>query len=126
MSRETISSISPADGTCISKEFSTGVNLFHPPFSQISRVWTAAMVCLTSLVEQPALRKIRHVFAPKSAVSGVMTLLRAMFEQPDAEATERQLDQVIDTSTSDALPPPTTWRPSAAICRPSPRSHLRC
>jgi transposase-like protein len=34
---------------------------------------------------------------PKSAVSGVMTLLRAVFEQPDAEAIERQMDQVIDT-----------------------------
>ncbi|WP_405880594.1 IS256 family transposase [Streptomyces sp. NBC_01136] len=34
---------------------------------------------------------------PKSAVSGVMTLLRTVFEQPDAEAIQRQMDQVIDS-----------------------------
>lgn len=32
---------------------------------------------------------------PKSAVSGVMTLLRTVFEQPDAEAINRQMDHVI-------------------------------
>jgi putative transposase len=56
----------------------------------------------------------------KSSQPWVATLVRTIFDQPDAAEVGAQFSRVADALDDKSRPPPGTWRPPGTACWPSP------
>lgn len=63
-----------------------------------------------------------QTIVPKSAAGLVGTLVRSIFDQPDAEHVTRQHALVVEELGKRFPPRPSTWPKPARTCWPSPRS----
>jgi len=62
---------------------------------------------------------------PKSAQPWIATLVRTIFDQPDADAVRAQIARVVATIKAKFPPRPSTSTPPATTCSPSPDSPAR-